>query len=77
MEKWPVLRLLLDLGGLTHSLFYMLTPELQQLMMRHMVPSHQLGTKITTQRSLKQTHDQVGSSQNVTKVIRHTVDKCH
>lgn len=77
MEKWPVLRLLLDLRGLSHILFYMLTPEQQHLMMRHVVPSHRSGTKITMQRSLKQTHEQVCSSQDIIKVTGNTVDKCH
>lgn len=77
MDKWPVLSLLLDLSGFCHSLFYMPTLEHQHLMIRYMVPSHQSGMKISVQRSFKQIHEQVYSSQDFIKVMGNTVDKCH
>lgn len=47
MEKWPLIRLLLGLCGLNHSLFYVLTPEQQNFLMRYVVSIHWSGTKIT------------------------------
>lgn len=77
MDKLPVFSLLLDLSGFSHSLFYMLTLEYQYLMMRYMVPSRQSGMKISMQRSFKQIHKQVYSSQDFIKVMGNSVDRCH
>ena len=77
MGKWPVVRVLLDPSGLTDSWFHILTPEWQHLMLRHVVPSYRSGTKITTERRLKQTHEQVCGSQDIIKVTGNPVDKWH